>query len=132
MVRTDRIGWFNRTGWPEHLARRNMRHLAHASRMPDRDERLLKQAVNVVNLMIERAAAGLSTLGLETRRWLRSAKREVVDVRPISRLQNLESQNTYAGYWKRFMCYCLRVATAVRESLRQLHRLEVTLACSRW
>jgi len=116
MARTDRTGWFNRTGWPEHLARRNMRHLAHASRMPDRDERLLQQAVNIVDLMIERAVAGLSTLGLETRRWLRSAKREEVDVRPMSRLQNPESQNTYAGYWKRFMCYCLRVATAVRES----------------
>lgn len=116
IAKTDRTGWFNRTGWPQHLARRNMRHLAHASRMPDQDERLLQQAVKVVDLMIERAVAGLSTLGLETRRWLRSAKREEIDVRPMSRLQNPESQNTYAGYWKRFMCYCLRVAAAVRES----------------
>jgi len=34
----------------------------------------------------------------------------------MSRLQNPQGQNTYARYWKRFMCYCLRVATAVRES----------------
>jgi len=54
--------------------------------MPDRDERLLRQAVDAVDLMMERAVAGLSTLGLETRRWLRSAKREEVDVRPMSQL----------------------------------------------
>ncbi|KAK4947069.1 hypothetical protein LTR66_014220 [Elasticomyces elasticus] len=109
VARTDRTGWFNRTGWPEHLARRNLVHLSHASRMPDRGERLLHQAVKIVDLVIEKSVAGLSSLAIETRRWLKSAKREEADVRPLARLQNPESQRRYAGYWKRFMCYCLRV-----------------------
>ena len=52
---------------------------------------------------------GLSTLHQETRRWLRSAKREEADGRPMARLQNPESQARYAGYMKRFIYYCLRV-----------------------
>ncbi|TKA55481.1 hypothetical protein B0A49_13343, partial [Cryomyces minteri] len=93
VAKTDRTGWFNRTCWPEHLAQRNTKRLAHASRPPDRDERLLQQAMKVVDLAMEKSVAGLSTLAVETRRWLRSAKREEIDVRPMARLQNPESQN---------------------------------------
>jgi len=115
VAKTDRTGWFNRTGWPEHLARRNLKRLAHASRLPDWDERLLQQAAKVVDLAIESSVAGLSTLALETRRWLKSAKREEIDVRPMARLQNPESQNRYAGYIKRFVCYFLRLVAADEE-----------------
>jgi hypothetical protein len=65
-----------------------------------------------VDQAVEQAVAGLSTLGLESRRWLRSANAEQVDVRPIARLQNSESQKRYAGYIKRFICYLLRILTA--------------------
>jgi hypothetical protein len=42
--------------------------------------------------MIKRCVAGLSTLGLETWCWLRSAKlEEDVDARSMARLQNAES-----------------------------------------
>jgi len=63
-----------------------LKRLAHASRLPDWDERLLQQAAKVVDLAIESSVAGLSTLALETRRWLKSAKREEIDVRPMARL----------------------------------------------
>jgi hypothetical protein len=33
-----------------------------------------------------------------------------VDQRLIGRLQNQESQDRYANYWKRLICYTLRVA----------------------
>jgi hypothetical protein len=38
VAKTDRTGWFKRTGWAEHLAGCNMRHLGRATRMPDREE----------------------------------------------------------------------------------------------
>lgn len=86
-AKTDRTGWFSRTGWLEHLARRNYMHLAHAATMPTRNEPKLKQAGRLVELLVERSVAGLSTLARETRRWLRSAKREEIEQRPIARLQ---------------------------------------------
>ena len=109
VAKTDRTGWFNRNGWPEHLAQRNLRHLSRASRVPDHSEQVLQQAARVVELAIEQSVAGLSTLAQETRRWRKSASREEIEERPMARLQNPESQRRYAGYMKQFVCYCLRV-----------------------
>lgn len=108
-AKTDRTGWFNRTGWLAHLAKRNRVHLAHAIRLPDRNETKLQQAAKVVELLVERSVCGLSTLARETRRWLRSAQREEIDQRPIARLQNPESQACYARYMVMFVCYLLRI-----------------------
>ena len=115
IAKTDRTGWFNHNGWPEHLARRNLGHLSCASRMPDHREHALQQAAKVVELAIEQSVAGLSTLAQETRRWLKSASREEIDQRPLARLQNPEGRRRYAGYMKRFVCYCLRVAAVSDE-----------------
>ena len=109
-AKTDRTGWFNMTGWPQHLAGSNLKHLAHASRLPDRDEARLQKAAKAVNVIVERCVAGLSTLARQTRRWLRSAKREEPDRKPMARLQDPASQARYGRYWKRFICYSLRVA----------------------
>jgi len=68
IMKQDRTGWFNRTGWVKHLAERNLKHLAHASRLPDRDEQVLLEAVRVLDLLMTRAVAGLLTLDLELRR----------------------------------------------------------------
>lgn len=108
-AKTDRTGWFNRTGWLQHLAKRNRVHLAHAIKLPKQNEPKLKQAARVVELLVEKSVAGLSTLARETRRWLRSARREEIDQRPIARLQNPESQARYAGYMVMFVCYFLRI-----------------------
>jgi hypothetical protein len=109
VLKQDRTGWYNRTGWPEHLGESNMRFLAAASRVPDKNEALLKEAVRIMNLVFKQALVGLGTLDLETRRWLRSPKRTEPDVRPMSRLQESDSQDRYTGYWQRFICYYIRV-----------------------
>jgi hypothetical protein len=109
MAKTDRTGWFSMTGWPGHLAGSNLKFLSHASRLPDRDEVRLQKAAKAVNGMVERCVAGLSTLARQTRRWLRGAKREEPDTKPMARLQNAASQARYARYWTRFICYSLRV-----------------------
>jgi len=119
IAKQDYTGWFKRTGWPEHLAGRNLKRLAHVSRMPDRDECKLKLATKTVELAIEKCVAGLSTLAHETRRWLKSAQQHEIDVRPMGRLQNPESQGKYARYMQRFICYCLRVAAVCREADNQ-------------
>ena len=118
VAKQDKSGWFNKTGWVEHLAKSNQLHLAHASRLPDRDETELIQATKLVETLVEKCVAGLRTLHPETRRWLRSATREEADMRPIARLQNRDSQLRYAGYLKRFICYALRVS---RRAARRRH-----------
>jgi len=66
--------------------KRNLAHLAHVRRLLDRDEKEQQRVVRVIKSLIEQYVAGLSTLAHKTRRWLKSAKREEVDVRPIGRL----------------------------------------------
>ncbi|GAB7357797.1 hypothetical protein MBLNU459_g0613t1 [Dothideomycetes sp. NU459] len=109
IAKQDHTLWFKQTGWVEHLAKSNLKHLAYASRLPDKDEQILQKVAQMTDTLLEKCVSGLPTLDKETRRWLRSAKRNEPDVRPIARLQNKDSQFRYSGYWKRFVCYCLRV-----------------------
>jgi len=41
VAKTDQTGWYNHTGWPEHVAKRNLAHLAHVRRLLDQDEKEL-------------------------------------------------------------------------------------------
>lgn len=124
VAKTDHSLWSKRTGYPQHLAGSNFKHLSNGSRLPDKDEQELQQISRLVDLLVEKCVAGLATLDLETRRWLRSAKRSEADVRPLSRLQNPESQLRYASYWKRFICYIMRIVQSQakhdrRDNIRQ-------------
>jgi hypothetical protein len=46
----------------------NKRHLAHAARLPSKDEPVLKQVCDLVEALVEDCVAGLSTLPQELRR----------------------------------------------------------------
>ena len=56
-AKTDKKGWFERTGWPEFLTDRNLAHRAHQARAPGHGENeitlaadLTKQLVGLVGL----------------------------------------------------------------------------------
>jgi superfamily II DNA helicase RecQ len=108
-AKTDKTGWFKRTGWLAFFKGRNLVHLGHQARLPDRNEVKLQAAAQLTEQLIEKCVKGLATLPQETRRWLRSARQTEVDQRPLARLQNPESQATYAGYIVRFVCFYLRI-----------------------
>ena len=129
-AKTDYTAWFNRVGWPEHLAGCNLRHLSRLSRLPDRDERLLQRAVELNSALVERCVAGLSSLDRETRRWLRSAKLSEPDQRPFARLQNSTSQQTYTTYMSRLLCYSIRVLKSLEDQDRLVESEQAESASS--
>jgi hypothetical protein len=108
-AKTNKTGWFKRAGWLEFFKDRNLVHLGHQARLPDRNEAKLKTAAQLIERLIERCVKGLATLPQETQRWLRSAQQTDIDQRPLARLQNPESQAVYASYIVRFVCFYLRV-----------------------
>ncbi|KAG9886428.1 hypothetical protein KCU98_g17623, partial [Aureobasidium melanogenum] len=112
----ENTGWWNKTRWREHLKNCNLIHLSHASRLPKKDEEALLKVAAVIEKMVERGVSGLSSMPDGLRRWLRSAAMSEADKRPLARLQNPESQQRYVGYWKRMICYCLRVWCTRNES----------------
>lgn len=118
-AKTDKTGWFKRTGWLEFLKDRNLAHLAYQARRPDQSEDKIKLAAELTEQLVERSVKGLATLPQEVRRWLRSAKQSEVDPRPMARLQNPESQTVYASYMVRFVCFYLRI---IEDDERRLQR----------
>jgi hypothetical protein len=74
--------------------------------------------VKLNSSLIEKCVQGLASLDKETRRWLRSAKHAEIDQRPLVRLQNVETQQTYATYLARLLCYSLRVLHSYKEHER--------------
>ena len=128
-AKTDRTGWFSRTGWTEHLRKRNLIHLAYQVQLPRKDERKLQLAARLTEQLIEQCVQGLASLPRELRRWLRSAKQSEPDVRPLARLQNPESQAKYASYMVRFVCYYLRVI--VDEDRERESSIALSLASGR-
>ncbi|KAF2026003.1 hypothetical protein EK21DRAFT_92734 [Setomelanomma holmii] len=93
----DRTGWFKRTRWDEHLqAYPDWKLLSYAIRPPSDNEPELKQVVLAVEQLVEQAVHGLSTLLIDTLRWLRSAKPNKADTQPLSQMQNKSSQQRAA------------------------------------
>ena len=116
MENFDNTGWWTHTRWQLHFGDRHLGNIAHASRLPDRKEDELLDAKRIVISMIKSAVDGLSLLHDDTPHWLRTANAtNRVENRPMVRLQNVESLDTYINYWVRFMCYCLRVRGAQRK-----------------
>ena len=116
----DRTGWFKRTRWTEHLqAYPDWKLLAYAIRLPGDDEPALKEMVLLVEDLVEQAVCGLGTLSIDTLRWLRSAKPNEADVRPLSRMQTKDSQQRAARLWARLLCYCVRLVVAEDEEEQQ-------------
>ncbi|KAF2024024.1 hypothetical protein EK21DRAFT_118223 [Setomelanomma holmii] len=109
----DRTGWFKRTQWDKHLqAYSDWKLLAYAIRSPRDDEPELQQVAAAVEQLVEQAVQGLSTLSIDTLRWLRSAEAKEPNVRPLGRMQNKESQQRAARLWARLLCYCIRLVAA--------------------
>jgi hypothetical protein len=108
-AKTNKTSWFKRTGWLPFLKGRNLTYLGYIACLPDRSKAKLQTAADLTENLIEQSVKSLATLPRETQRWLRSAKQAEADQRPLARLQNPESQATYAGYIIRFVCFYLRI-----------------------
>ncbi|KAF2022929.1 hypothetical protein EK21DRAFT_119243 [Setomelanomma holmii] len=99
----------------ETSAKDHWKLLAYAIRSPRDDEPELQQVEAVIEQLVEQAVQGLSTLAIDTLRWLRSAKATKTDVQLLGRMQNKESQQRAARLWARLLCYCIRLAAAEEQ-----------------
>ncbi|KAG6233300.1 hypothetical protein E4U48_001598 [Claviceps purpurea] len=80
--------WLERTGWILHLWESNLEHLAHAARLPGKDEPELEVIADAIEDLIEDCVKGLASLPLDIRRWLRSDHPTEMHPRPIGRSTN--------------------------------------------
>ncbi|KAG5942302.1 hypothetical protein E4U59_001188 [Claviceps monticola] len=102
--------WQKRTGWILHFWESNLEHLAHAARLPGKDEPELEVVADAIEDLIEDCVKGLALLPLDLRRWLRSDHSTEMHPRPMGRLTNRCVHYKNANIWKRLICYSPRVA----------------------
>jgi hypothetical protein len=112
----DCTGWFKRTQWDEHLqAYPDWKLLSYAIRPLGDNKPELKQVVLAVEELVEQAVRRLSTLLIDTLRWLRSPKLDKPGARPLGQMQEKASQQRAARLWARLLCYCIRLVAAEEE-----------------
>jgi len=99
-AKTDKTGWFKRTGWLDFFKDRNLKHLAHQARAPDHGEVKIKLAAELIERLVERSVKGLATL---------PQKQSEVDSRPMARLQNPESQARYTNCYHQVRPHCHKI-----------------------
>ncbi|KAG6247583.1 hypothetical protein E4U24_003094 [Claviceps purpurea] len=80
--------WLKRTGRVLHLWESNLEHLAHAARLPGKDEPELEVIADAIEDLIGDCVKGLASLPLGIRRWLRSDHPTEMHPRPMGRLTN--------------------------------------------
>jgi hypothetical protein len=64
-AKTDKTGWYKRTGWLEFFQACNLAHVAHQLRVPGPSELRIKLAADLTERLVERSVRGLSTLPQE-------------------------------------------------------------------
>ena len=100
IANTDKSGWWNKTGWADHLKESNLQHLSRAARLPAKDEVTLRKVMNLVEACIEQSVKGLMILPAELRRWLKSSQIAEVDRRPMGRL----AERVQPGHLCQLLC----------------------------
>ena len=89
--------------------------LATAARIPSIDELDIRLVVLLVERVIEKAISRLETLLVDTRYLLREPKLKQTSVQPLTRRQNVRSQQRAIRYQARLIYYYLRLDYAVRN-----------------
>lgn len=77
-AKTNKTGWFKRTGWLPFLKGRNLAYLGYIAHLPDRSEAKLRTAADLTENLIEQSVKSLATLPRETRRWLLAHLQEMI------------------------------------------------------
>ncbi|KAL2201943.1 hypothetical protein CC79DRAFT_1351456 [Sarocladium strictum] len=102
--------WLRRSGWMPGLGEEEARRLIAAT---DR-------------LFFNRCVAGLRSMPLMTRLLLASPHPKDAHSRPFGPLQEKTSMDRYVTYWKRFLCYCLRVLPLDEATLLERYSFQFT------
>ncbi|SLM36305.1 recq family helicase [Lasallia pustulata] len=115
--------WVRELGWAQHLGEKNVMDLAQASMMPvsagarsavrdrarrEREQRLAKLG-DSFDRVIERCSRRLELVPHETLRWLNSVDPNKPAGDPFRVKERTDTTYRYKQWWKRYLCYSVRV-----------------------
>jgi len=114
----DDTPWMRKTRWARKFAGRDLRAVAALSEKPSKDEGSLKRVWNSVGRVFDRCRGSVSTWrddeedGDLVLGWLNSPQKEKFNPDPFIIYYETSTHEKYTAYWKRFICYCLRLLHA--------------------
>ncbi|KAK4974054.1 hypothetical protein LTR28_010612 [Elasticomyces elasticus] len=114
----DNTPWMRKTRWARKFAGRSLRAVAALSEKPSKDEGSLKLVWDSVGRIFERCRSSISTWrddeedGDLVLGWLNSPQKERFNPDPFSTYYESSTHEKYVAYWRRFICYCLRLLHA--------------------
>jgi hypothetical protein len=125
--RHEVTNWLKRAGWSVHFAGRHLGDIHRCSRMPGPEEDELLRLVTATDRMFfDRCVDGIKSMPLMSRLLLASPHPNDSHSRPFGPLQEKSSMDRNLGYWKRFLCYCLRVLPLTEADLLEGHGFSFT------
>jgi hypothetical protein len=129
------VPWLRRTGWLHDFAGKDMKVIAEKARKPGMEEKELLMVWKSVVRTINKCIAGARDCA-RVRRWdsimfwLESSTASDPSRQPFKYDLDPDTLERYAGWFGRFICYCLRIVRDDDEELigvEFLHRHRVAL-----
>jgi hypothetical protein len=119
--------WIRRSGWTAHFVGRDLGEIHGISRMLGPGEEEARRLVVATDrLFFNRCVAGLRSMSLMIRLLLASLHPTDAHSKPFRPLQEKTSLNRYVSYWKRLLCYYLRVLLLNETTLLERHGFQFT------
>jgi hypothetical protein len=113
LVKSDNTPWLRKCGWPGRFAGKDLQAIAGLGKKPTKEEGTLREICRSTDRVFggcKKSIADCQADGWDLLlSWLNSSKKDVYAPDPFSIYYEKSTHEKYIDYWKRFICYCLRL-----------------------
>jgi len=112
-VLVDLTPWLRKTRWPIYFAGKDLVSIARISHLPSREEESLKIVCKSIDRIFWRCIEGIQDCVNRDWElllyWLNGHEENKAGSKPFGTYYTKKTVKNYVNYWKRFVCYCLRL-----------------------
>jgi hypothetical protein len=109
----DNTPWLRKNGWPRRFAGRDPLAIAGFTNKPIKDEGTLWEICKSIDRVFGRCKKSIADCKEDgwdlLLSWLKSSKKDDYAPDPFGIYYQKSTHEKYTDYWKRFVCYCLRL-----------------------
>ena len=112
-LKLDNTPWLRKSGWHRRFAGKDLLAIADFGNKPTKDEGTLRVICESVDRVFARCKDNVADCQADgwdlLLSWLKSSKKDDYAPDPFSVYYEKSTHEKYVDYWKRFLCYCLRL-----------------------
>src|SRR6266480_1781661 len=127
----DLTPWLRKTRWPIYFAGKDLVSIARMSYLPSREEESLKIVCKSIDRIFWRCTEGIQDCVSRDWElllyWLGSYEENKASSKPFGTYYTKKTVKNYVNYWKRFVCYCLRLMHQDKDDQHGVQFLDLQL-----